>query len=48
MTKYIVWDRKEQRQVGGEYSTYIKASRRCNKLDLEYGACRYNVRTVAA
>ncbi len=37
---YEVIDRKT-RKVMGVYDTVKKAARRVNKLDLEYGACRY-------
>lgn len=40
--RYLVIDR-QTKKVMGSYSTRKKASTKADKLDLEYGAYRYNV-----
>jgi hypothetical protein len=42
-SKYLVVDSKTGAVVG-EYESRKRASARANKLDLQYGACRYFVR----
>jgi len=44
-THYEIWDNRE-RQVVGRYSDRVRASRRADRLDNEYGAIRYIVRAV--
>lgn len=43
---WIIWDLREQRQVGKSYGDRRRATRRADKLDLEYGAIRYQVRKL--
>lgn len=43
---YQVIDGKTQKVVSGPYISRVRASRRANKLDLEYGAIRYHVRQL--
>lgn len=45
---YEVIDLQTGRRVGRPYATRVAASRRANKLDLDYGAIRYQVRWVVA
>ncbi|KAK46371.1 hypothetical protein BG58_11140 [Caballeronia jiangsuensis] len=48
ISMYEVIDCKTGKRVGKPYATRVAASRRADKLDLEYGAIRYNVRRVEA
>lgn len=43
---YKVIDRQTGLQVGKDYTSKARARSRADKLDLEYGAYRYSVRTV--
>ena len=40
---YMVKDLKTQKYVSSEYATRVRAQRRADKLDVEYGAHRYIV-----
>ena len=44
--KYIIWDGKNNEQVGSEYISRRKAESRADKLDLIYGAYRYYVKVI--
>ena len=44
--KYKIWNTKENKFVGGEYSTLSRACNRADKLDLVYGAAIHAVRGV--
>lgn len=46
MTTYTIYDTRNKVQVGGVYTNSKRASRRVDKLDQEYGAYRYVVRTI--
>ena len=47
ITVYQIIDIKTGYQIGGDYTNRRRASNRANKLDLEYGAIRYTVKTVS-
>lgn len=40
---YIVWNFREKCQVGKPYKCRKRATARADKLDLEYGAYKYDV-----
>jgi hypothetical protein len=44
--RWIVWDVRTQRAVGKPYLNRRRAVTRADKLDLEYGAYRYQVRAL--
>ena len=46
MPKYAVIDRQTGLQVGKDYTSKNRARSRADKLDLQYGAYRYSVRTI--
>ena len=46
MTKNIIIDRQTGTQIGKPYTDKKRARSRANKLDLQYGAYRYTVKTV--
>ena len=46
MKKYRIYDRKAKCFVGGEYASRVRARRRVDKLDNEYGGYRYCVKEV--
>ena len=43
---YIIIDNHTRQQVGKPYTSRSRASVRADKLDLEYGAYRYYVRSM--
>lgn len=45
--KYHVVDRQTGKAIGGIYKDRVKARRMADRLDNEYGAYRYYVRSVA-
>ena len=44
--KYQVIDRQTNQKIGKPYSTRTRANNKADKLDMEYGAIRYVVRTT--
>jgi hypothetical protein len=46
MTLYLVVDRQTGLQVGKPYTSKSRARNRVDKLDNEYGAYRYTVRSL--
>lgn len=46
MTMYQVYDRHTGQLMGKAVKTLAAASRKVDKLDLNYGACRYGWRRV--
>lgn len=46
MKKNIIIDRHTGAQIGKPYTDKNRARTRANKLDLQYGAYRYTVKTV--
>lgn len=45
---YVVIDRQTGLQVGEPYQNKNRASSRADKLDIEYGAVRYFVKTLVS
>jgi hypothetical protein len=45
---YVIWDSKELKVVGKQYSTRSAAAKRRDVLDNIYGAYRYHVRRIEA
>lgn len=43
---YVIIDRHTMQQVGKPYTNRSRARARVDKLDMQYGAYRYSVRTL--
>ena len=45
-TQYRIIDNHTKQQIGKLYTSRVRATRRRDKLDLQYGAIRYRVERV--